>query len=126
MPLPTFFARHVAFSIAVPLTNLVVSGVTKVTPMEDQSPAEVGASNKKIALSIARTIGEGIESQTKKFLRWSAKDVPEVEAGRLFAHRVQTGFGEFGASGRRGLRNTTEGIRDMVLEAKPLKGGLFE
>ncbi len=121
-----FVARKIATLIAFPLANLVVSGVTKITPMKNLSPSEVATQNKAIALSIARTIGSGIETQAKKFIRHVEREDPFFSDAARLVSNVRSGFGEFGASGRRGTRQTIEGIRSFLLEAKPAEKGLFE
>lgn len=108
MPFPAFFVRHIAFSIAVPLTNLVVSGVSQFSD-EPQTPKEVGAQQKKIALSIARTVASGIETQTKRFLRASGveREIGTVRGGisdlQLIVSRTQ-----------RSVRGIASGIERII------------
>lgn len=108
MPFPAFFARHVAFSIAVPLTNLVVSGVSQFSA-DPMTPSEVQAQQQKVALGIARTVGAGIEKQTQKFLRLDdvARTIRIVRGGVSDLGTITAGVG-------RSVRDIASGIERFI------------
>jgi len=105
MPFPAFFARHVAFTLAIPLSNLVVSGVSKVTPQKDVTPKEAGEERTRVALSIASTVQKGIVKQTKRVIAAQEKEQFDIVAA-----------GRIGSAIRAGLVETRAGLQSQVDE----------